>query len=174
MYSYKYTLFVYNNKWFSTHVLSVSLSSLNSLSQFLSSIYFHTQFLDGRTHIRDHLTLDCRQWGSVTLRMYSYNTLKEVQPILTFATIAKNSDWSSQWLSMRKDHGAKLRRVVCKIILQKYTSLWIYPCDVLVFTAYPGMDQIFTDYPTGPKQMACIFCHFQSFSLLPVGRSVNI
>ena len=41
--------------------------------------------------------------------------------------------------------------------LQKYTSLWIDPSDVLVFTAYLGMDQIFTDYPTGSKQMACIF-----------------
>ena len=43
MYSYEYALVVYNNKRFSTHVLSVSLSSLNSLSQFLSSIYFNTQ-----------------------------------------------------------------------------------------------------------------------------------
>ena len=48
MYSYKYALVVYNNKWFSTHVLSVSLSSLNSLSQFLSSIYFHTHVKDVR------------------------------------------------------------------------------------------------------------------------------
>ena len=39
MYSYEYALVVYNNKPFSTHVLSVSLSSLNSLSQFLSSIF---------------------------------------------------------------------------------------------------------------------------------------
>ena len=46
MYSYEYALVVYNNKRFSTHVLSVSLSSLNSLSQFLSSIYFHTHHSD--------------------------------------------------------------------------------------------------------------------------------
>ena len=53
---------------------------------------------------------------------------------------------------MRKDHGAKLGRVVCKIILQKYTLLWIDLSDVLVFTVYLGMDQIFTDLPTGSKE----------------------
>ena len=42
----------------------------------------------------------------------------------------------------------ELGRVVCKIILQKYTSLWIDLSDVLAFTEYLGMDQIFTDYPT--------------------------
>ena len=93
----------------------------------------------------------------------SRNTLKEVQPIVT---LAKNSDWSSQWSSMRRDHGAKLGRVVCKMILQKYTCLWIDLSDVLVLTVYLGMDQIFTDYPTASKQMACIFCHFCHFSLL--------
>ena len=85
------------------------------------------------------------------------STLKKVQPILT---LTKNSDWSSQWLSMRRDHGAKLGRVFCKIILQKYTCLWIDQSDILVLTVYLGMDQMFTDYPTGSKQMACIFCHF--------------
>ena len=39
--------------------------------------------------------------------------------------------------------------VVCKILLQKYTSLWIDPSDVLVFTVSLGIDEIFTDYPTG-------------------------
>ena len=110
----------------------------------------------------------------MSLTEQRYHTLKAVQPIRTFATIAKNSDWSSQWSSMRKDHGAKLRRVVYKIILQRYTSLWIDLSDVSVFMGYLGMDQIFTDNPTGSKQMACIFCHFGPFSLLPVGRSVNI
>ena len=94
-----------------------------------------------------------RQWAFSFFRLPmktfpidpSQITLKEVQPILTFSTIAKNSDWSSQWSSMRKDHGAKLGRVVCKIMLQKYISLWIDPSDVLVFTAYLGMDHIFTD-----------------------------
>ena len=73
---------------------------------------------------------------------------------------------------MRKDilnDVEELGRVVCKIILQKYTSLWIDPSDILLLTVYLGMDQIFKDYSTGSKQMACIFCHFRHFSLLPVG-----
>ena len=54
---------------------------------------------------------------------------------------------------MRKDilnDVEELGRVVCKIILQKYTSLWIDPSDILVLTAY--LDHIFTDYPTGSKK----------------------
>ena len=46
------------------------------------------------------------------------NTLKEVQVILTFATVGR------QWSSMRKDilnDVEVLGRDVCKIILQKYT-----------------------------------------------------
>ena len=99
-------------------------------------------------------------------------TLKEVQPILTFATVAKNSNWRPQWKSMRTEifnDVEELGRLVCKIILHKYTWLRINSSDVLVFTIYLGMDQIFTDYSTGSKQMACIFCHFWHFSFLPVG-----
>ena len=56
---------------------------------------------------------------------------------------------------MRKDilnDVEELGRVVCKIILQKYTSLWIDPSDISVFTAHLGIDQIFTDLPTGSKE----------------------
>ena len=56
---------------------------------------------------------------------------------------------------MRKDilnDVEELGRVVCKIILQKYTSLQIDPSDILVSTAYLGMDQIFIDLPTGSKE----------------------
>ena len=56
---------------------------------------------------------------------------------------------------MRKDilnDLEEMGRVVCKIILQKYTSLWIDPSDVLVFTSYLWMDQVFTDLPTGSKE----------------------
>ena len=63
---------------------------------------------------------------------------------------------------------------VNKMILQKYTPLWIDPTYILVFTVYLGMAEIFTDFPTGSKQIASVFCHFQLFCLLPVGKSVNI
>ena len=53
---------------------------------------------------------------------------------------------------MGKDDGAKLGTFVCKMIFQKYTPLWIDPSDILVFTAYLGMTEILTDFPTGSKQ----------------------
>ena len=54
------------------------------------------------------------------------NTLKEAQVILTFATVAKNSDLRPQWKSMRK--------------------------DILNDVEHIGIDQIFTDYPIGSKE----------------------
>ena len=48
--------------------------------------------------------------------------------------------------------GAKLRPFMCKIILQKYTSLWIGLTQCFSFTVFLGMAQIFTDFPTGSKQ----------------------
>ena len=60
-----------------------------------------------------------------------------------------------QWVSMRNrifEHGPKLRPFVSKIIWQKYTSQWIDPNYVLVFTVCLGMAQILTDSPTGCKQ----------------------
>ena len=99
-------------------------------------------------------------------------TLKEVQPILTFATVAKNSDWRPQWKSMRKNilnDVEELERVVCKIILQKYTWLWIDPSDILVLTVYLGMDQIFTDDPTGSKGKCRKWQKIHAICLLPVG-----
>ena len=69
---------------------------------------------------------------------------------------------------MKKDilNGVEeLGKVVCKIILQKYTSLWIDLSDVLVFTAYLGMDQIFTDLPTGSKEIGQKYMPFVYFLL---------
>ena len=102
----------------------------------------------------------------------AFHTLKEVQVILIFATVAKNSDWSSQWSSMRKDilnDVEELGRVVCKIILQKYTWLWIDLSDILIFTVYLGIDQIFTDYPTGSKEKFRKWQKIYAICLLPVG-----
>ena len=75
---------------------------------------------------------------NVKIYMILY-TLQELQMILTNAAITKNSDWSSYWWSMGKDGGAKSGTFVSKIILQKYTSLWIDLTDILVFTAYLEM-----------------------------------
>ena len=95
-----------------------------------------------------------------------------------------NSDWT------RSDHlfltgvyhrnlcisnrRAKLRAFVHKMILQEYTSWWIDPNYVLVFTVCLGMAQIFADFLTGSKQIAPVFCHFCLICLLPVGKSANI
>ena len=63
----------------------------------------------------------------------------------------------------------KTGRVVCKLILQKYTWLWIDLSDILVLTVYLGMDQIFTDYPTGSKQKCQKWQKIHAICLLPVG-----
>ena len=60
------------------------------------------------------------------------------------------------------------------MILQKYTSQWIDLNYVLVFKVYLRMAQIFADLSTGSKELSSVFCHFQLFSLLPVGESVII
>ena len=59
--------------------------------------------------------------------------------------------------------------VVCKIILQEYTCLWIDLSDVLVLTVYLGMDQIFIDYPTGSKEKWQKWQKIHAICLLPVG-----
>ena len=41
-----------------------------------------------------------------------------------------------------------MKTFVNKMILQKYTSLWIDPTYILVFTVYLGMAEILTDFPT--------------------------
>ena len=86
--------------------------------------------------------------------------------------VSKNSDWRPQWQSMRKDilnDVEELERVVCKIILQNYTLLWMDLSDTLVFTANQGMNQIFTDVPTGSKEKGQKWQKIHSICLLPVG-----
>ena len=63
----------------------------------------------------------------------------------------------------------ELGRVVYKLILQKYTSLWTDPSDVLVFTAYLGMDEIFTDLITGSKEKGQKWQKIHAICLLSVG-----
>ena len=63
----------------------------------------------------------------------------------------------------------ELGRVVCKIILQKYTRLCIDPSDILVLAVYLGMDQIFTDDPTGSKEKCQKWQKIHAICLLPVG-----
>ena len=132
---------------------------MNSVSGFLVfflSFLYHHSF--ATTLVFSQKTLWSR--SGQMFCMFTCCLLTHPEGGSTNSDIGKNSDWSSQWSSMRRTHEAKLGRVVCKIILQKYTWLWIDPSDVLVLTVYPGTDQIFTDYPTGSQQMACIFCRF--------------
>ena len=53
---------------------------------------------------------------------------------------------------MGKDDGEKLGKFVLKMVLQKYSSLWIDLTDVLVSTPYLGMAQILADFQTGSSK----------------------
>ena len=74
---------------------------------------------------------------------------------------------------MGKYDGVKLGTFICKMILQKYASLWIYLSDVLVFTAYLGMAEIFTDFATGSKQNSRKCQELHATCLLPFGKFVT-
>ena len=55
--------------------------------------------------------------------------------------------------------------------MQKYTSQWIDPTYVLVFTVYLRMSQIFRDFTTGSKQK---WQKSHGHCLHPVGKSVHM
>ena len=131
--------------------------------------------------------------GSNTLKKspkVSYNELPKDFQIIINITLCRNikkiwQKWEYQKIQIGVHNGGlwekdiwndstKLKTFVYKMILQKYTSLWIDLIYILIFAVYLEMPEIFTDLPTGSKQIACVFCHFQLFCLLPVGKSVNI